>query len=56
MFAAYTQQKPDITPPSFTTVQVSDIFQRLVRKRKPLFRYGRHQIDAFLNQVYNMPL
>ncbi|XP_032428807.1 rhophilin-1 [Xiphophorus hellerii] len=26
---AYTQQKPDITPPSFTTVQVSDIFQRL---------------------------
>uniref|UniRef100_A0A096LRB3 Rhophilin Rho GTPase binding protein 1 n=1 Tax=Poecilia formosa TaxID=48698 RepID=A0A096LRB3_POEFO len=26
---AHTQQKPDITPPSFTTVQVSDIFQRL---------------------------
>ncbi|KAM3620365.1 uncharacterized protein V6R79_022159 [Siganus canaliculatus] len=26
-----TQQKPDITPPNFSTVQVTDIFQRLVR-------------------------
>ncbi|KAM4575220.1 rhophilin-1 isoform 1-T1 [Fundulus diaphanus] len=26
---AHTQQKPDICPPSFSTVQVTDIFQRL---------------------------
>lgn len=29
--AALTQQNPEITPPDFSTVQVSDIFQKLVR-------------------------
>lgn len=27
---AHTQQKPDVTSPNFSTVQVTDIFQRLV--------------------------
>lgn len=29
--AALTHQKPEITPPDFSTVQVTDIFQKLVR-------------------------
>lgn len=29
--AALTQQNPEITPPDFSTVQVTDIFQKLVR-------------------------
>lgn len=29
--AALTQQSPEITPPDFSTVQVTDIFQKLVR-------------------------
>lgn len=28
---ALTHQKPEITPPDFSTVQVTDIFQKLVR-------------------------
>lgn len=32
VLTAHTHQKPDITPTNFSTVQVTDIFQRLVSK------------------------
>lgn len=32
LLSALTHQKPEITPPSFSTVQVTDIFQKLVSK------------------------
>lgn len=38
---ALTQQKPEITPPDFSTVQVADIFQKLVRVLQQS-RAGQH--------------
>lgn len=36
VLSAQTHQKPEITPPNFSTVQVTDIFQRLVRPALPV--------------------
>lgn len=33
--AALTQHNPEVTPPDFSTVQVTDIFQKLVRTAPP---------------------
>lgn len=41
---ALTQQKPEITPPDFSTVQVTDIFHKLVRI--PRLEANRQQLRA----------